>query len=166
MTKNVSSNSHLWKVGDNVKMLCEQIEKEKGKITSERLLSADEGTEISFWTLAKMRGLELTDIQIFVATQRLGRTLFGRGNDTPTSEGGEGTSYSGSGIGKIQDGQARGYILSDERAYAEVALIRCLLYLAQRNLRQLRRPVGTVLPPDGESGGQHLKMAHKGFQIN
>jgi hypothetical protein len=92
-------------VGENAKMLCEQIEEEKGKITSERLLSANEKTEISFWTPAKMRGLELTDIQIFVATQRLGRALFGRGNDIPTSEGGEGTSYSGSGIGNIQGGK-------------------------------------------------------------
>jgi hypothetical protein len=105
MTKNISSNSHLWMVGENAKMLCEQIEEEKGKITNERLLSVDEETEISFWTPAKMRGLELTDIQIFVATQRLECALFGRGNDTPTSEGGEGTSYSGSGIGKVQDGK-------------------------------------------------------------
>jgi hypothetical protein len=74
-------------VGENVKMLCEQIEKEKDKTTT-----------------VKMRGLELTDIQIFVATQSLGCALFGRGNDTPTSEGGEGTSYSGSGIDKIQEG--------------------------------------------------------------
>jgi hypothetical protein len=92
-------------VGENAKMLCEQIAEEKGKITSERLLSVDEETEISFWTPAKMRGLELTDIQIFVAAQRLECALFCRGNDTPTSEGGEGTSYSGSGIGEVQDGK-------------------------------------------------------------
>ena len=93
-------------IGENAKMLCEQIEKEKGKITGERLLSPDEETEISFWAPAKMRGLELMDIQIFVAAQRLGCILFGRRNDnTSTSEGGEGTSsYSGNGIGKIQDG--------------------------------------------------------------
>ena len=46
---------------------------------------------------------ELTDVQILVATKRLRHSLFGSGNDTPTSEGGEGTSYSGSGIGKIHD---------------------------------------------------------------
>ena len=46
---------------------------------------------------------ELTDVQILVATQKLRHSLFDRGNDTPTSEGGEGTSYSGSGIGKIYD---------------------------------------------------------------
>jgi hypothetical protein len=86
-------------------MLCEQIEKEKAKIPSERLLSADEETEIPFWTTIKMRGLELTDIQKSAATQRVGRALFGRGNDNPTS-GGEGTSYSGSGIDEIQYGKA------------------------------------------------------------
>lgn len=94
MTKNISSNSHLLMVGENAKMLYEQIEEEKGKLRSERLLLADEETEISFWTPTKMKGLELTDIQIFVATQRLGRALLGRGNDTPTSEGGKCTSYS------------------------------------------------------------------------
>jgi hypothetical protein len=94
MTKNISSNSHLLMVGENAKMLYEQIEEEKGKLRSERLLLADEETEISFWTPTKMKGLELTDIQIFVATQRLGRALPCRGNDTPTSEGGKGTSYS------------------------------------------------------------------------
>jgi hypothetical protein len=86
-------------------MLHEQIEEKKGKITSERLFSADEETEISFCTSAKMRGLEVTDAWIFVATQRSGDTLFGRGNDSLTSGGGEGTSYSGSGIGKIQAGE-------------------------------------------------------------
>jgi hypothetical protein len=75
MTKNISSNSHLLMVGENAKMLYEQIEEEKGKLRSERLLLADEETEISFWTPTKMKGLELTDIQIFVATQRLGRAL-------------------------------------------------------------------------------------------
>ena len=46
---------------------------------------------------------ELTDVQILVATQRLRQSLSGSGNDTPRSEDGEGTSYSGSGIGKIYD---------------------------------------------------------------
>jgi hypothetical protein len=78
-------------------MLNEQIEDEKAKITSERLLSADEETEISFWTPVKMRGLEATDIRIFVDTQRSGGALFGRGNVNLTSEGGEGTSYPGRG---------------------------------------------------------------------
>jgi len=91
-------------VGENVKMLCEQIEAKKGKIPGKGLLSTDGETEISFWTPIKMRGLELTDIHIFAATRRLGHALFGRGNDTPTSEGGKGTSYSGTGIDKIQDG--------------------------------------------------------------
>ena len=105
MTKNISSNSHLWIVGENVKMLCEQIEAKKGTIPGEGLLSTDAETEISFWIPVKMRGLELTDIHTFAATCRIGRALFGRGNDTPTSKGGKGTSYSGTGIDKIQDGK-------------------------------------------------------------
>ena len=48
MTKNISSNSHLWMVGENAKMLCEQIEDKEGKITSEISLSVDEETEIFF----------------------------------------------------------------------------------------------------------------------
>lgn len=92
-------------VGENVKMLCEQIDEEKSKITSERFLSADEETQISFWTPVKMRGLEVRNIGIFVATQRPGGALFGRGDSILRPEGGEGTSYSGSGIGKIQDGK-------------------------------------------------------------
>lgn len=62
-------------------MLCEQIEKEKVKIPCEGFLLTDAETEISFWTPIKMRGLELT------------------------SEGGKCTSYSGTGIEKIQDGK-------------------------------------------------------------
>ena len=104
MTKNISSNGHLWMVGENAKMLCKQIEEKEGKITSDRLLSAGEETEF-FWTPTKMRGLELTDIQIFVAPQRRGSALLGCRRDTPTSEGGEGTLYSGSGIGEIHDGK-------------------------------------------------------------
>jgi hypothetical protein len=93
-------------VGENAKMLCEQIEEEKGKISSERLLSEEEETEISFCTPSKMRGLEVTDIRIFKTTQRPGGALFGHSSDILTSEGGEGTSsYSGSEIGKIQDGK-------------------------------------------------------------
>src|SRR5918996_1281221 len=100
MAKNISSNSYLWMVGENAKVLSKQIEEQKGKITR---MFLDEETEISFWTPAKKRGQELTDVQILVATKRLRHSLFGSGNDTPTSEGGEGTSYSGSGIGKIYD---------------------------------------------------------------
>ena len=51
-----------------------------------------------------MGGLELTDIQKSAATQRLGRALFGHGNDNLNS-GGERVSYAGSGIDKIQDGK-------------------------------------------------------------
>jgi hypothetical protein len=87
-------------------MLGEQIEKEKGMITSERLLPADEKTEISFCTPVEMREPEVTDIRIFEATQRPEVALFGRSSGILTSEGGEGTSsYSDSGIGKIQDGK-------------------------------------------------------------
>jgi hypothetical protein len=92
-------------VGENAKMLGEQIEDEKGKIASERLLSSDEETEISFCNPPKMRGLEVKDILIFVATQRPGGALFGHGNCIVKSKGSEGISYSGSGIGKIQDGK-------------------------------------------------------------
>ena len=40
-------------VGENAKVLCEQIEEEKGKITR---MFLDEVMEISFWTPAKRRG--------------------------------------------------------------------------------------------------------------
>jgi hypothetical protein len=108
-------------IGENVKMLCEQIEEEKGKITR---MFLDEEIEISFWTPAR-RGQELADVQILVATQRLRHPLFGSGNDTPTSEGGEGTLYSGSGIDKIHDGKVSKSeaIYFQKRAYAERALI-------------------------------------------
>ena len=60
MAKNISSNSYLWMVGENAKVLSKQIEEQKGKITR---MFLDEETEISFWTPAKKRGQELTDVQ-------------------------------------------------------------------------------------------------------
>lgn len=90
-------------VGENAKMLCEQIGEEKGKTTSERLPSADEETEISFCTPAKIRVLEVADIRIFVATQRPRGALFGRDDGILMSEGGKGAFYSGSGMGNIED---------------------------------------------------------------
>ena len=51
-------------------MLREQIEKKRGMITSKRVLSEDEEKEISLSARGKIRGLQMTDRGIFVATQR------------------------------------------------------------------------------------------------
>jgi hypothetical protein len=89
-------------IGENAKMLHEQIEKKKGIITSKRVLSEDEEKEISFSARGKMRGLQMTDIGIFVATHRSGSALSGRGNIVPTSKYAEYASSSGMGIDKVQ----------------------------------------------------------------
>ena len=46
MTESISSNKHSMLVGENAKMLREQIEEEKCKIVSERVLSSDEASII------------------------------------------------------------------------------------------------------------------------
>jgi hypothetical protein len=92
-------------IGEMQKMLGEQIEDEKGKITSERVLSADGETEVSFSASGKVRGIQVTDIGTFMTTQRPGGTLFGQGNGVITSRDGESATYSGTGIGRIQDGK-------------------------------------------------------------
>ena len=119
MTESISSNKHSMLVGENAKMLCEQIGEEKGKTTSERLLSADEETEISFCIPAKIRGLEVADIRIFVATQRPGVALFGRDDGILVSEGGKGAFYSGSGMGNIEDSKVsrRGAVYFDTKEH-------------------------------------------------
>jgi hypothetical protein len=103
MTKNISSNTQSIVVGENAKLLREQIDEEKGKIVSERVLSADEETEISFSARGKIRGLQMTDIGTFVATQRSGGALSGRGNVVLTSTYSENASYYRRGIGKVLD---------------------------------------------------------------
>ncbi len=49
-------------IGENVKMLREQIDKKKGMITSKRVLSEEAEKEISFSAGGKIRGLQMTDI--------------------------------------------------------------------------------------------------------
>lgn len=78
MTKDISSNSHPMVVGENAKMFSQQIEEEKGKMVSKRVLSADEEIEISFSARGKIRGLQVTDIGTFVAIQRSRGALSGR----------------------------------------------------------------------------------------
>jgi len=90
-------------IGENAKMLFEQIEVEKAKITSKRVLSEDEEEEISFSARGKIRGLQMTDIGIFVATQRSGSALSGRSSVVLTSKYAEYASSSGIGIDKVQD---------------------------------------------------------------
>lgn len=91
-------------VGENAKMLSEQIDEEKGKTTSGKLPSADEETEIPFSAPVKMRGLEVTDIQVLIVAQRPKAAVFGLVNYFPMSECVKTTSsYFGSGIDKIQE---------------------------------------------------------------
>jgi hypothetical protein len=106
-------------VGENVKMLCEQIGEEKGKTRSERLSSADEETEISFCTSAKIRGLEVAYIRIFIATQRPGYALSCSEDGILVSGGDKGAFYSGSGMGNIEDSEVgtRGAVYFDTKQH-------------------------------------------------
>jgi hypothetical protein len=93
-------------VGENAQMLSEQIDEEKGKTTGKKLPSVDKETEIPFSAPVKMRGLEVTDIQVLVVAQRPKAALFGRVNDFPLSECVKATSsYFGNGVDKIQEGK-------------------------------------------------------------
>jgi hypothetical protein len=103
MTESISSNKHSMLVGENAKMLREQIEEEKCKIVSERVLSSDEETEISFSVRGNIRGLQATDIGNFLDTMRAGGALSGHGKVVLISEYSENTSYSESGISKVRD---------------------------------------------------------------
>ena len=103
MTKSISSHSHSMVVGENAKMLREQIEEGKCKMVSERVLSADEETEISFSVRGNIRGLQATDIGNFLDTMRAGGALSGHGNVVLISEYSENTSYSDRGICKVRD---------------------------------------------------------------
>ncbi len=104
MTDSISSNNHSMLVGENAKMLREQIEEEKCKIVSERVLSSDEETEISFSVRGNIRGLQATDIGNFLDTMRAGGgALSGHGKVVLISKYSENTSYSDRGISKVQD---------------------------------------------------------------
>jgi hypothetical protein len=87
------------------RMLGEKIEDEKGKVTGERVLSANGETEISFSATGKVREIEVTDIGTFVTSQRQGGALFGQGNGVVTARNGESATYTGSGIGIVRDGK-------------------------------------------------------------
>jgi hypothetical protein len=103
MTKSISSNNHSMIVGENAKMLSEQIEEEKGKLVSERVLSIEEETEFSFSVIGKIRGLQVRGIGTFVAAKRPGGASSGRSNVVLASKYGENASYSARGIDKVQD---------------------------------------------------------------
>jgi hypothetical protein len=86
-------------------MLGEVVSETKGKITSQRVLSA-EGPKIeaSFTSVGKLKGIEVTEMATFWSTQRPGGALFGEGNGVMMAADGELASWSGNGIGKFGAG--------------------------------------------------------------
>lgn len=88
-------------------MLGEVLSETKGKITSQRVLSA-EGPKIeaSFTSVGKLKGVDIMEIATFWSMPRAGSALFGEGKGVMMTRDGEHVTWSGNGIGKFgQDGK-------------------------------------------------------------
>jgi len=89
-------------------MLGEILTESKGKITSQRVLSADgPKIEASFSSQGKVKGVEFTELGTFWSVPRPGGVMFGEGNGVMMTKEGELVSWSGNGIGRMgADGKA------------------------------------------------------------
>jgi len=86
-------------------MLGEVLSETKGKIPSQRVLSAEgPKLEASFTSVGKLKGIDITEMATFWSMPRPGRALFGKGDGVMMTVDGEDVSWSGSGIGKFGQG--------------------------------------------------------------
>src|SRR5687768_8070227 len=86
-------------------MLGEVLSETKGKITSQRVLSAEgPKLEASFTSVGKLKGIEITEMATFSSITRPGGAMFGEGSGVMMTADGEHVSWSGNGIGKFGQG--------------------------------------------------------------
>ena len=86
-------------------MLGEVLSETKGKITSQRVLSAEgPKLEASFTSVGKLKGIDITEMATFWSMPRPGGALFGKGDGVMMTVDGEHVSWLGSGIGKFGQG--------------------------------------------------------------
>ncbi len=89
-------------------MLGDLIEESKGKITGQRVLSADgPKIEVSFMSQGKLLDIGVEEVATFVSMPRSGGVMYGEGNGVMMSKDGEVVTWSGNGIGRFgQNGKA------------------------------------------------------------
>jgi hypothetical protein len=91
-------------------MLGNALGEERGRITSNRVLSEDTPTvETSFSASGKLLGVDMTDMGTYVATMRPDGTLFGTGQGVIMTADGEGATWKGSGVGIFGAGGSISY---------------------------------------------------------
>lgn len=86
-------------------MLGSLILEARGKTTGKRVLSAEgPKIEVSFASEGKYKDIEIKEIGTFTAVPRQGGAMFGEGNGAIMTNDGEIASWSGSGIGRHEQG--------------------------------------------------------------
>jgi hypothetical protein len=84
-------------------MLGEMLTEAKGRITGQRVLSADgPKIEASFTSEMRIKGIDATEMGTFTSVPRQGGVMFGEGSGVIMSKDGEMISWSGNGIGRQQ----------------------------------------------------------------
>lgn len=87
-------------------MLGEVLSESSGKITGQRILSADgPKIESSFTSVGRIKGIEMTEMATFWSIPRPGgAAMYGEGNGVMMATNGEHVTWSGNGIGKYGEG--------------------------------------------------------------
>lgn len=86
-------------------MLGEILSETKGKVTSQRVLSAEgPKLEASFTSVGKLKGVDITEMATFWSIPRPGGALFGEGSGVMMTMDGENVTWRGNGIGKFGQG--------------------------------------------------------------
>lgn len=93
-------------------MLGERIGEDIGKVTSQRVLPAADGSarmETSFQAVGTIYGVGATDTGTYVATLRRDGTLYGEGQGVLMGKGGELATWVGQGVGTMKKDGAVSY---------------------------------------------------------
>ena len=88
-------------------MLGGQIGQTSGRLTGRRVLESEGGApkvEVSFAEQGKLLGLDVQVLTTYSATMRSDGTLYGQGQGVVMASNGEGATFVGSGVGKLQQG--------------------------------------------------------------
>ena len=87
-------------------MLGEQIGQTNGRLSGRRVLESEGSpkVEVSFTEQGKLLGLDVQVVTTYWATMRPDGTLYGQGQGVVMASNGEGSTFVGSGVGRLKEG--------------------------------------------------------------
>ena len=88
-------------------MLGQQVAQTSGRLTGRRVLESEGGApkvEVSFTEQGKLLGLDVMVLTTYSAIMKPDGSLYGQGQGVVMASNGEGATFVGSGVGKLQQG--------------------------------------------------------------